>query len=100
MKRVTITAKPSGSPQRPSADDWVQQKSSLTEPIKRLTIDIPQSLHRLVKSQCVLRGVNMVDVVREFLEREFKPLERDPKPEYRNESAPKKSAPATKKRTP
>ncbi len=93
MKRVTITAKPSGSAKRPSADDWVQQKATVTEPIKRLTIDIPQSLHRLVKSQCVLRGVNMVDVVREFLDREFKP-------EYRDENTPKKPTSATKKRTP
>ena len=93
MKRVTITAKPSSSLQRPTADDWVQQKPAATEPIKRLTIDIPQSLHRLVKSQCVLRGVNMVDVVREFLEREFQP-------EYRDENTPKKTTTATKKRTP
>lgn len=72
MKKVTFTAKPSGGNKRPTADDWVQQKPAAEETIKRLTIDIPQSLHTRVKSQCVLRGVNMVDVVREFLEREFR----------------------------
>lgn len=72
MKKVTFTAKPSAGNKRPTADDWVQQKPKADEAIKRLTIDIPQSLHTRVKSQCVLRGVNMVDVVREFLEREFR----------------------------
>lgn len=71
MKKVTFTAKPSAGNKRPTADDWVQQKPKADDAIKRLTIDIPQSLHTRVKSQCVLRGVNMVDVVREFLEREF-----------------------------
>lgn len=37
----------------------------------RLTIDLPESLHRRVKAQCAGRGVRMVDVVRNFLEREF-----------------------------
>ena len=74
MKRVPITAKPTGSEERRSADAWVEQQKSVaaSEPSKRLTIDIPQSLHLQVKSQCVMRGINMVDVVREFLEREFR----------------------------
>jgi len=73
-KRVPITAKPAGSVERRTADAWVEQQRpvSTAEPTKRLTIDIPHSLHTQVKSQCVLRGVNMVDVVRDFLEREFK----------------------------
>ena len=88
MKKITITAKPSP---RPTADDWVQQRPASDEKIKRLTIDLPAPLHTRVKSQCVLRETTMVDVVREFLEREFPP-------EYREEIvAPK---PATKKRTP
>jgi hypothetical protein len=71
MKKVTFTAKPSGNKQRPSADDWVQQTPVVEEKMKRLTIDLPDSLHLRVKSQCVLRGTTMVDVVRKFLEREF-----------------------------
>jgi predicted DNA binding CopG/RHH family protein len=38
---------------------------------KRLTIDIRESLHRRVKIGCVTRGVEMADVVRELLEKEF-----------------------------
>lgn len=41
------------------------------EKIARLTIDLPESLHRRVKAQCAGRGVRMVDVVRDFLDREF-----------------------------
>lgn len=34
---------------------------------KRLTIDIPASLHRTIKSQCALRGTKIADEVREIL---------------------------------
>jgi hypothetical protein len=71
MKRVPITTKPTGFQPPRSPEAWVQQKSLSAERIKRLTIDLPESLHRLVKSQCVLRGVNMADLVRDFLAREF-----------------------------
>ena len=71
MKRVPITAKPTGSAQQRSPEAWVQQKPAAAERIKRLTIDIPESLHLRAKMQCVQRGVYMADVVRDFLEREF-----------------------------
>ncbi len=41
------------------------------EPTKRLTVDIPEPLHRRVKIQCAMQGVNMADVVRELLEQRF-----------------------------
>ena len=74
MKKVTISSKPTSSAERRAADAWVDQQNPVaeSEPTKRLTIDIPHSLHLRVKSQCVLRGVSMVDVVKAFLEREFK----------------------------
>ncbi len=34
---------------------------------KRLTIDIPASLHRSIKSQCALRGSKITDEIREML---------------------------------
>ena len=39
--------------------------------MKRLTIDVPSSLHRQIKAQCALDGVKMADVVRELLESHF-----------------------------
>src|SRR3954470_15827071 len=41
------------------------------EPMKRLTIDIPESLHRRVKAQCGAQGTSIADVVRAFLEKKF-----------------------------
>lgn len=69
---------------RPSAD-VVEDRSSasvtpLHEPVivaepveamKRFTIDVSESLHKRIKSQCAMRGVKMADVIREMLEKEF-----------------------------
>lgn len=41
------------------------------EPMKRLTIDIPLSLHKRVKSQCANRGTTIAEVVRKYLEKSF-----------------------------
>lgn len=41
------------------------------EPMKRLTIDIPESLHKRVKSQCGAQGTTIADVVRHYLEKKF-----------------------------
>lgn len=38
---------------------------------KRLTIDIPESLHKRVKAGCASQGITIADVVRRFLERKF-----------------------------
>lgn len=70
MKKVTFTAKPATS-NAPSADAWVKDRHGTAEPTKRFTVDVPLSLHRRVKIQCVLRGIRMTDILRELLEREF-----------------------------
>jgi hypothetical protein len=68
MKRVTFGGKPTTSRMANSPDEWVAG-----EPTKRLTIDIPLSLHQRVKSQCALEGANMAEVVRGLLEKRFPP---------------------------
>jgi ParG len=67
-------------------DDWVQNArsndrevkteitatpASATEPMKRFTIDVPDELHRRIKTTCAMRGSKMADVLRALLEREF-----------------------------
>jgi predicted DNA binding CopG/RHH family protein len=42
-----------------------------TARMKRLTIDVPEELHRRLKVACALKGVNMAEVLRGILEREF-----------------------------
>jgi alkylated DNA nucleotide flippase Atl1 len=44
-----------------------------TEVMKRLTIDVPESLHRRIKSQCALSGKKIADEVRQLLEKKFPP---------------------------
>jgi hypothetical protein len=41
------------------------------EPIKRLTIDVPATLHTRIKTECARRGWKMADKLREMLEQEF-----------------------------
>ena len=71
MKRISIGDKPTAKSAPSSPDDWVAARTGSDEPMKRLTIDIPLSLHQQVKSQCALRGEKMADVIREILEQLF-----------------------------
>jgi polyhydroxyalkanoate synthesis regulator phasin len=72
-KKVSFGTKP--NPQAPngtpSADNWVEKGSLETEPTKRFTIDVPESLHRRIKAQCAERGLKMADEVRVLLEKHF-----------------------------
>ncbi|MGL4716592.1 MAG: hypothetical protein ACRCWL_11930 [Aeromonas sp.] len=68
-KKVTIGVKPTSKSTQASADEWVENRNTgnAPEPIKRLTIDIPESLHRAIKMQCASRGAKIADEVRELL---------------------------------
>lgn len=69
-KKVAFGPKPSTVQTDTSkADDWVNNRD--TESMKRLTIDVPASLHARIKSQCAIRGVKMADEVRGLLEKHF-----------------------------
>jgi hypothetical protein len=71
MKRVMFSSKPNNYSGPNSADAWVSDRPVETEPTKRLTVDIPLSLHLRVKSQCALHNRLISDVVREILENHF-----------------------------
>jgi hypothetical protein len=69
-KKVTFGAKPIKANQ--NADAWVEsrsieEKKPPVEKMKRLTIDVPESLHKSIKSACALRGTKIADEVRELL---------------------------------
>lgn len=96
-KKISIATKPIAKPI--DADNWVTASSNnnqttqtnqnvepvqileppapqipekaKTEPTTRFTIDIPVSLHRLIKSDCALRGVKMNEEIRNLLENHF-----------------------------
>ena len=75
-KKIAIGTKPTAKPAPAPVDNWVESRASegsqvepdeANEPMKRLTIDIPESLHRAIKSQCAMRGSKIADEVRELL---------------------------------
>lgn len=68
-KKVSIGTKPTSKPAPAAADAWVESRSNSdeAEAMKRLTIDVPASLHRTIKAQCAMRGTKIADEVRELL---------------------------------
>jgi hypothetical protein len=61
-------------PERKKVDDWVSgagegaPAAPKAKPA-RLTIDLDAELHAKFKAACALRGTNMVDQVRSFIEK-------------------------------
>jgi len=76
-KKVSIGAKPTSKAAPVSADDWVENRDAAsqapeaTERMKRLTIDVPESLHRAIKRDCADRGNKIADEVRELLMQKY-----------------------------
>jgi hypothetical protein len=79
-------AAPVAEPEPPRGVEQVEEAPAtrLDEPkaerMKRLTIDIPASLHKRVKEQCATRETTIAEVVRKYLEKSF------PDPERRKSS--------------
>jgi ParG len=71
-KKVSIGTRPTTA-KPASADDWVETRTASTEPekMKRLTIDVPESLHRAIKMQCTMNGTSIADEVRELLTEKY-----------------------------
>jgi predicted HicB family RNase H-like nuclease len=70
--------------QSTSVDEWVDTRSAPgeiadspesiptpKEKFKRLTLDIPEALHRAIKGKAASEGVAMVDMLRELLEEKY-----------------------------
>lgn len=66
-KKVQIGVRPTNKPAPAEADAWVESRSVEPEKMKRLTIDIPETLHRSIKAGCAMRGTKIADEVRELL---------------------------------
>lgn len=56
-----------------SATETISQseKKADKQAMKRLTLDIPESLHRRIKGTAVMEGVTMVNMLRELLEETY-----------------------------
>lgn len=59
------------------AEDWVGAAPAVVKvdkaeyPTKRLTVDIPENLHRRIKMHCAGKGTQISDIVRDLLAKEF-----------------------------
>lgn len=62
-----------------TADKWVSQKPATIadEPVKRLTVDVPESLHTRIKIVCAHRKLKMNALVMEGLHRALAHYERE-----------------------
>jgi hypothetical protein len=66
-KRKAVTI-----PQKPTAEAWVTQgrerESRANKAVKRLTLDIPEELHRALKRLALDTDRTMLDLMREAIE--------------------------------
>lgn len=72
MKKVTFGGKRPSAPPANDVDSWVANQTG-QEPMKRLTIDVPISLHKRIKSRCAMQDLVMADVIRDLLQQRFPP---------------------------
>ena len=57
-----------------SPEAWIESRNkpaAPAEPTKRLTVDIPQSLHKRIRLACIERDEVMADAIREMLQKSF-----------------------------
>jgi hypothetical protein len=70
-KKISIGAKPTAKTQPSTSDAWVNDRQPDEARTKRLTIDVPASLHAKIKASCAMRGTKMVDEITALLEERF-----------------------------
>ncbi len=63
-------------PSKPQADEWVSEGvekgiDGAEQKMKRLTLDLPENLHRAIKRRAVEDGVSMVDMLRKLLNEQY-----------------------------
>jgi predicted DNA binding CopG/RHH family protein len=83
-KKVTIGAKPWSASDPAQLDQWVSERGesdgaesqsleSAPESVKmkRLTLDIPEDLHKAIKTRAVVEGVPMANMLRSLLDQNY-----------------------------
>ena len=80
VKKVNINKKPDNKflNTEEKVDQWVSDRTTGfeqqedTEETKRLTLDIPKSLHQKIKFKAVEEGETMANMLRKLLEENYK----------------------------
>lgn len=71
-KKIQMGTRPTAKAVPEAADEWVASRDAGgKETMKRLTIDVPESLHRAIKVACAERGTKIADEVRELLNQKY-----------------------------
>lgn len=73
-KKVIIGNRPSTKSKiSETEDDWVKntQQPDKKERMKRLTVDIPESIHRKLKADCAIKGNKISDEIRGMLSEKY-----------------------------
>lgn len=84
-KKVSFGRKPGAIEKPVDVEEWVTNREALVEAeqvlapvetakpekIKRLTLDIPESLHKAIKLKATNEGVTMVELLRDLLEEHY-----------------------------
>jgi predicted DNA binding CopG/RHH family protein len=75
-KKVNFSIKPNVKSIGP--DNWVAAREipesvaeKPSEKMKRLTLDLPESLHRAIKRRAVDKGTTMIELIRTLLEKHY-----------------------------
>ena len=67
-KQVAIVTRPKKKLEE--ADSWIRDRTD-QEPIKRLTLDLPASLHARVKMECAREGITMKAMLIDYLSKKY-----------------------------
>jgi predicted DNA binding CopG/RHH family protein len=72
-KRVNIGPRPGSQEHSANIDEWVANRAVEQPPVKmkRLTLDIPEPLHRAIKKKAADKGVTMADLIRQLFEKHY-----------------------------
>jgi hypothetical protein len=71
---VEIRSPQANGASTPEIVDRDEQVPAPKEKFKRLTLDIPETLHRTIKGKAAMEGVAMVDMLRALLEEKYRNL--------------------------
>jgi predicted DNA binding CopG/RHH family protein len=72
-KHINIGPRPGSQEPSANIDEWVASRAVEQLPVKmkRLTLDIPEPLHRAIKKKAADKGVTMAELLRQLFEEHY-----------------------------
>lgn len=69
-KNVPIKEKPRQA-EAIKSEAWIERRKLPSGKMKRINFDIPEELHRAIKTECAMKGVKICDEIRILLQERF-----------------------------